>query len=262
VTDRNSRRTGGTLALVGLASTATLVAGLLVVAARPGRVAVDPITSLARAATVSPDAFSAAPRSGPVASAPARVRHPDAAWVKRIASRTGIGAIALSAYATADLRLGVEQPRCGLSWSTLAGVGYVESRHGTIGGRSLGADGRPGLTPIFGVALTGAGPVAHVADSDNGRLDGDAHNDRAIGPMQFVPTAWRRWGSDGDGDGATDPQDVYDAAYSAGRYLCASGVPIKTAVAWTRAVLSYNPSASYVRDVLAAANAYASRSIG
>ena len=162
----------------------------------------------------------------------------------------------------ADLRLGVEQPRCGLSWSTLAGVGYVESRHGTIGGRRLGADGRPGLTPIFGVPLTGAGPVAHVADTDDGRLDGDTLVDRAVGPMQFVPSAWRTWGSDGDGDGAADPQDVFDAAYSAGRYLCAVGLPLKSAIAWTRAVLSYNPSASYLRDVLAAANAYASRSIG
>jgi membrane-bound lytic murein transglycosylase B len=262
VTDPHSRRPAGTLALVGLASTATLVAGLLVVAARPGRVAVDPVTTLAPAARVSPAAPPTAPRSGLAAPAAARVRRPDRTWVNRIALRTGIGAIALSAYAMADLRLGVEQPRCGLSWSTLAGVGYVESLHGTIGGRRLGADGRPGLTPIFGVALTGAGPVAHVADTDDGRLDGDVHYDRGIGPMQFVPSAWRRWGSDGDGDGASDPQDVYDAVYSAGRYLCASGAPLNTAAAWTRAVLSYNPSDTYLRDVLAAANAYASRSTG
>jgi membrane-bound lytic murein transglycosylase B len=156
----------------------------------------------------------------------------------------------------------VEKPRCRLSWATLAGVGWVESQHGTFGGRTLGVDGRPGLTPIFGVPLSGVGPVAYVADTDGGRIDGDSRYDRAVGPMQFVPSAWRTWGSDGDGDGAADPQDVFDAAYSAGRYLCAAGLPLKSAIAWSRAVLSYNPSATYLRDVLAAANAYASRSTG
>jgi membrane-bound lytic murein transglycosylase B len=80
--------------------------------------------------------------------------------------------------------------------------------------------------------------------------------------MQFLPSTWRRWGSDGDGDGAADPQDLDDAAYSAGRYLCASGIPLDTAFSWTRAVLSYDPSPTYLRDVLAAANAYAARSVG
>ncbi len=44
--------------------------------------------------------------------------------------------------------------------------------------------------------------------------------DRAVGPMQFLPGTWGRWGSDGDRDGVSDPQDVDDAALAAARYLC------------------------------------------
>ena len=263
MTPSDSRRTLRSAAtLVGLASGVTLVAGLLVLASQASGGAVDPLAGFVQAASVSPVVPSTAPAPGPAASATAGVPRPGVAWVERTSRRTGIGATALSAYASADLRLGREQPRCRLSWATLAGIGYVESRHGTIGGRRLGADGRPGLTPIFGVPLTGTGPVARVADTDDGRFDGDTEYDRAMGPMQFLPSTWRTWGSDGDGDGAADPQDLDDAAYSAGRYLCSSGLPLDSAVSWTRAVLSYNPSASYLRDVLAAANTYALRSIG
>jgi membrane-bound lytic murein transglycosylase B len=260
VTQRDSRPAVRiAAALVGLAL--TLVAGL-VLTSQVGGGAVDPVAGYVRAATVLPSAPSTAPVPGPAASEGPGLPRPDVGWVDRTARRTGIATTALSAYASADLGLGGDQPRCRLSWATLAGIGYVESRHGTIGGRLLGGDGRPGLTPIFGVHLTGEGPVARIADTDDGRLDGDHRYDRAVGPMQFLPSTWRRWGSDGDGDGAADPQDLDDAAYSAGRYLCASGVPLDSAVSWTRAVLSYDPSAGYLRDVLAAANAYASRSIG
>ncbi len=248
-------------ALLCVASAAGLVTAVLLAApGTGGRIAVDPVVALAQVTTAAPAPSSAAPSPGPVA-APSVAPRPDRAWLDLIARRTGIGATALSAYASADLRMAADQPRCGLSWATLAGLGYVESRHGTIGGRTLGADGRPGLSPIFGVPLTGAGPVALVADTDDGRLDGDTRFDRAVGPLQFVPSTWRRWGGDGDGDGDADPHDLDDAAWSAARYLCASGVPLDSGTAWTGAVLSYNLSSTYVQDVLAATNAYASRSI-
>lgn len=263
MTSTNGRRTARpTAVLLAAASTAALAVGLLAVAGQASPVTIDPVTRLAGTAGVTPVEPSLAPAPGPGATAPAGIPRPGAAWVDRMARRTGIGATALSAYASAHLRLAVEKPRCLLSWATLAGVGYVESRHGTIGGRTLDRDGRPGLTPIVGVALTGAGAVAHIGDTDGGRIDGDATYDRAVGPMQFVPGTWRTWGSDGDGDGAAEPQDLDDAAYSAGRYLCAAGVPLDSGTAWTGAVLSYNPSTTYLRDVLAAANAYASRSTG
>jgi membrane-bound lytic murein transglycosylase B len=55
-----------------------------------------------------------------------------------------------------------------------------------------------------------------------------------------------------------DPSNIFDAAYAAGRYLCASGADLRTGQGWTQAIFSYNHSDDYVRSVLAYANAYAS----
>jgi hypothetical protein len=174
------------------------------------------------------------------------------------ADRTGIPARALAAYASAALLLREEQPSCRITWVTLAGVGYVESHHGTIGGRQLRDDGHPS-SPIVGVALDGGPGVRAIPDTDGGRYDGDARWDRAVGPMQFIPSTWARWGADGNGDGTADPQHVDDAALAAARYLCASGGDLTAASPWGQAVLSYNRSEDYVRHVLSVANGYADR---
>jgi hypothetical protein len=174
------------------------------------------------------------------------------------AGRTGIPERALAAYASAALLLREEQPSCRLTWVTLAGIGYVESHHGTIGGRSLGADGLPS-TPIVGVPLDGGPNVRAISDTDGGRYDGDDTWDRAVGPMQFIPSTWQRWGADGSGDGSADPQHVDDAALAAARYLCASGGDLTASSSWGQAMFSYNRSEDYVRHVLDVANRYAER---
>ncbi|MFY0407768.1 lytic transglycosylase domain-containing protein [Solicola sp. PLA-1-18] len=172
----------------------------------------------------------------------------DPAWVQSTAASTAVPVPAVRAYASAALRLAREQPGCGLGWTTLAGIGWVESHHGTIGGRTLADDGTTGL-PIDGVALDGDGDVAAIGD-------GNGSWDRAAGPMQFISTTWRRWASDGDGDGRTDVHDLDDAAYAAGRYLCADDHRLDGAL-WGQAVFSYNHSAEYVAAVHAAADQYA-----
>jgi membrane-bound lytic murein transglycosylase B len=182
-----------------------------------------------------------------------------AAWATTMSARTGVPARALVAYAAAQQALAREQPACGISWPTLAGIGYVESDNGGLGGGLL-ADGRP-LQDIVGVALTGAGAVAAVGDTDDGRLDGDPTVDRAVGPLQFLPATWEQWSSDGDHDGLDDPQDIDDAALAAARYLCVSG-DLRTGDGWTDAVLSYNHSTAYLDAVYAAGQAYAERSEG
>jgi membrane-bound lytic murein transglycosylase B len=177
----------------------------------------------------------------------------DPAWVQRTAAGTGLPAAAVRAYATASLRLGDEQPGCRLGWSTLAGIGEVESVHGTTGGRTLLADGRPSQ-PIVGPALDGRGPVAAIrATGSATALHGDPTWDHAVGPLQFLPSTWAQWGGDGDADGVADPQDLDDAAYAAGRYLCADGGDLAQGPAWQQAVYSYNHAASYVAVVYAAA---------
>ena len=114
-------------------------------------------------------------------------------------------------------------------------------------------------------AGAGAGPLADNALMVAGRrpapstaVGGDPVWDHAVGPMQFLPSTWATWGTDGDADGSADPQDLDDAAASAAAYLCASGASL-TGPEWSAAVLSYNHDAGYVRLVHAAADTYADR---
>jgi membrane-bound lytic murein transglycosylase B len=44
--------------------------------------------------------------------------------------------------------------------------------------------------PIYGIPLDGRDGVAVVRDTDHGKLDGDPNFDRAVGPMQFIPSTW------------------------------------------------------------------------
>jgi murein DD-endopeptidase MepM/ murein hydrolase activator NlpD len=74
----------------------------------------------------------------------------------------------------------------------------------------------------------------------------------AIGWMQFMPSTWVRWGTDGDGNGAADPWNPVDAIYSAARYLAASGA----ATDIRQAVFSYNHAWWYVDDVVELAQLY------
>jgi len=232
------------------------------VATATGR-AVELGTADPGAGPVVPDGPAPDPAAGAAPGPPVPVAGPgpDPAWVSRVAGAAGIPERALQAYAGAELRARQDDPDCGLSWATLAGVGWVESRHGTIGGNSLGPDGRPAAGPIVGVALTGEGSLAAVPDTDGGALDGDTTWDRALGPLQFIPSTWARWGADADGDGTADPQDVDDAALAAARYLCAAGSPLTDAEQWRVAVLDYNRSESYAAEVLRATNFYARRSL-
>lgn len=174
------------------------------------------------------------------------------------AERVGVPTRALAAYASAALRLREEQPRCNLTWVTLAGIGYVESHHGTIGGRQVHADGTVS-EPIIGIPLDGGPNVRAIRDTDGGRYDGDPVWDRAVGPMQFIPSTWARWGADGTGNGEADPQHLDDAALAAARYLCASDRDLTESTNWGQALWSYNRSEDYIRHVLHVANTYAER---
>jgi membrane-bound lytic murein transglycosylase B len=183
----------------------------------------------------------------------------DDAWIERVSAATGIPGRALRAYAAADLALSAEQPECGIVWNTLAGIGSVESRHGSYGGATLEADGWV-LPRIVGPALDGDG-FAEIGDTDGGEWDGDSQWDRAVGPMQFIPETWRRWGADGNGDDRRDPNHIDDAALAAARYLCASG-PMTETGPWRDAIFSYNPLTRYVDDVAETATEYARLAAG
>ncbi|MFI2432970.1 lytic transglycosylase domain-containing protein [Streptomyces sp. NPDC018693] len=152
-----------------------------------------------------------------------------------------------AAYRRAEEELARTAPGCGLRWQLLAAIGQVES--GQARGGRVTADGTA-VPSILGPRLTG-GPYAVIRDTDGGAYDGDTEYDRAVGPMQFIPSTWARWGTDGNGDGRTDPDNIFDAALAAGRYLCAGGRNLADPADLDRAILGYNQSSAYLRTVRA-----------
>ncbi len=98
----------------------------------------------------------------------------------------------------------------GLPWSVLAAIGAVETGHGR---------------------------------------DTSTSSAGAMGPMQFLPSTWRYYGRDADGDGKADIMDPVDAIYSAAYYLCDSGGG-RGGQALYDAIFAYNHADWYVRAVL------------
>ena len=180
----------------------------------------------------------------------------DRTWVAETSAATGVPERALQAYAGAVIALGNLLPECNLGWNTLAAVGYVESRHGTFNGSTMDADGLVSPT-ILGPLLDGT-VYGEIRDTDAGTLDGNATWDRAVGPLQFIPSTWSGSGHDGDANSVITPNDIDDAAFTAALYLCdtADG-SMEDPVNWRQAIASYNPSASYAIAVAKAANRYA-----
>ena len=183
----------------------------------------------------------------------------DPAWLATVAGRTGIPVPALRAYARVQLTGG---EGCDVGWTTLAGIGWVESQHGTLDGRTLDDSGHPSR-PILGPALDGHGKFAAIPSTPESlAYHGDHRWEHAVGPMQFLPSSWRTWATDGDGDGTADPQDLDDAAATAAHYLCASSTDLSSGAGWQTAILSYNHAQEYVDAVRGAALAYVERAAG
>ena len=105
----------------------------------------------------------------------------------------------------------------GLPWTVLAAIGQIESGDGANTGPSTAG---------------------------------------ALGPMQFLPSTWREWGT--TAFGGPSPPDImspFDAVPSAARYLCAAGG--STAAGLPGAIFAYNHATWYVNEVLSLAKAYA-----
>ena len=173
------------------------------------------------------------------------------------ASTMGIPAAALAAYQRAETVINTADKSCNIPWQLIAAIGRVESDHGRVNGNTLNSKGL--ATPgIFGIALDGSNNTTRIADSDAGLYDSDSKFDRAVGPMQFIPSTWRVVGVDADGDGERNPQDIDDASLATAVYLCSGNDDLSAEPGQRAAVYRYNHSQSYVDLVLSIMNAYSS----
>ncbi|MEU0237616.1 lytic transglycosylase domain-containing protein [Nocardiopsis sp. NPDC006198] len=175
----------------------------------------------------------------------------------------GIHDTLLQAYGQAASSTPDIRPDCsGMRWTILAGIGQIESNHAAGSSISNTGDTDP---RVIGPRLDGSGAGGNTVafpDSDGGQWDGDTDYDRAVGPMQFIPTSWEAYGQDGNGDGIEDPHNVFDATLAAAAHLCGSGTrDLSDREELRSALFSYNRSTSYVEDVLREIDAYDAMSV-
>ncbi|HZD64980.1 MAG TPA: hypothetical protein VE152_02650, partial [Acidimicrobiales bacterium] len=164
------------------------------------------------------------------------------------------------AYLTAAGEMGRVDPGCHLSWADLAAIGKIESDNAQYHGTRLAADGTA-FPAILGPALDGTGGNGAYLVPANVSWDGSGPFERAVGPMQFLPTTWQalaRVLPPLPRGVPPNPNNVYAAALGAGRYLClAAGPRGMTSLQGIKAAyFSYNHSVSYVGHALRNALAY------
>src|SRR3954453_14439373 len=133
-----------------------------------------------------------------------------------------------------------------VAWFAIVAGGLPSITCGTAADEPVGSD-QPipfELVPIFNAAaaryrLGVAGPMILAAltkvESDFGRRLGPS-SAGAVGWTQFLPSTWRRYGVDANGNGTASPLETEDAVAAAARYLRASGAPAD----WRRALFAYN----------------------
>ncbi|MCU1595311.1 MAG: NLP/P60-family secreted protein [Frankiales bacterium] len=176
---------------------------------------------------------------------------------------TALPGAVYAAYRNAETYAAAADPGCHLSWSVLAGIGQIESHQGLAGGSARPGWNGTASPPLYGPTLDGRiAATAVVRDTDGGKIDGDAVYDRAVGPLQFLPSTWSTYGTDTSGDGVADPQNIVDASATAGLYLCAGGGDLADPRDLITALARYNHSDSYIRAVLAASSGYLAASLG
>lgn len=168
--------------------------------------------------------------------------------------------VAFDAYRAASAAAPTISDGCAVEWTVLAGLGRVESRHGMLDAEHRILRSGDVTPTIRGPQLDGEGRTRPIADTDGGRLDGDATWDRAMGPLQFIPTTWAELGRDGNGDDVADPDNLYDAALTAVAHLCLREPgDYADRAQLRRALVAYNASGRYADEVMAWVDRYRSR---
>ena len=151
-----------------------------------------------------------------------------------------------------------------LPWTVIAGVGAVESAHGTLSGGYVDPiDMTVKPDPILGPVLDGSRPGTRVVPigpyAGEYGLPDDARYQQALGPMQFLPATWEATAA-GIGLAGASPHNLSHAAHAAAAKLCSAmqrhRVDLSREDALRAAIFEYNNSEQYIDDVLAKAAAY------
>ncbi|MDQ3642058.1 MAG: peptidoglycan DD-metalloendopeptidase family protein [Actinomycetota bacterium] len=137
----------------------------------------------------------------------------------------------------------------GLRWQLLAGIGSIESGHGTSGGASADPETGEVAPHIFGIPLDGSPGIEQLPIGKwLGWFGLSGPWQQAVGPMQFLPGTFDAWAVDHDGDGVANPHDIDDAVATAANYLCGGRTGAITDE--HAALRRYNNDGSYVSRVL------------
>ncbi|HWD04453.1 MAG TPA: C40 family peptidase [Amycolatopsis sp.] len=222
----------------------------LVVAVRLAPGSGQPVNTAASARAPSPSAESSEPSEPsepakppvpPQPSTPPEVPKPSEfdAWVSKTSQWLDIPLRAMTGYAKATVMLTEEQPACHLSWETLAAIGKIASDHGRALGDHIGDNG------------VLAKPLGTLEVKDFYQRVVSTPN--ASGPLQLSPAVWSKWQRSASG-GEPDPQNVDDAALTAGRALCAGGRDMATD--WWDGVASLQSAPLSLHRILATVNVY------
>ncbi|WP_027927258.1 lytic transglycosylase domain-containing protein [Amycolatopsis benzoatilytica] len=249
---------GGALVVLPTVTSSGIPVALSGAPAAPVAQAAPNLPSLPPGVTIPPIGVDGSLPQPPVPEAlgvPGYANSPGSATT---AGPLGIPDSMLKAYQNAADIMAREQPNCHVDWQLIAAIGRVESNHAR--GGYVDSRGNT-LERILGPVLDGSGGFAAIRDTDGGRYDGDPVWDRAVGATQFIPSTWASYASDGNGDGVSDPNNVYDETLATARYLCSGGMDLSSDAAQRLAVRRYNNSQSYVDLVMAYANGYRSGSV-
>jgi membrane-bound lytic murein transglycosylase B len=252
--------------LRGTAAALVGVGGLALALAGCGGAPVEPVASSASVPSLpvgrvaAPSAPAAPARTGHAGRAAKEPTRP--AVIRRqqpATTATGIPKTVEKAYRHAARMFHHYDPACQLKTALLEAIGKIESDHAYNGYVDRKGEA---LLPIIGPPLDGRPGFALIHASPLGkRLHGDPVFEHAVGPMQFLPGTFADWATAGHrGQETSDPENVYDAAATAARYLCGGGGNLSDPTARHAAVLRYNNSQDYANNVEAWFQAYSSGS--